>query len=50
MLPGLATRAPHFHNGMAADLAALVDFYDARFAIDLTAQEKSDLLAFLRAL
>lgn len=49
-LRALATRAPYFHNGMAADLAAVVDFYDTRFNIGFTAQEKSDLIAFLRAL
>ena len=50
MLRDLAAHAPYFHNGMAADLAAAVDFYDTRFAIGLTAGEKSDLVAFLRAL
>lgn len=49
-LRALATRAPYFHNGMAADLAAVVDFYDARFEIGLTAREKQDLIAFLRTL
>ena len=49
-LRALASRAPYFHNGMAADLAAVVDFYDQRFEIGLTAQEKADLVAFLRAL
>lgn len=49
-LRGLATRAPYFHNGSAKDLNAVVDFYDARFHIMLTAQERSDLVAFLSAL
>jgi hypothetical protein len=49
-LRALATRAPYFHNGMAADLGAVVDFYDQRFGIGFTPQEKSDLVAFLRAL
>jgi cytochrome c peroxidase len=49
-LRALASRAPYFHNGMAGDLAAVVDFYDQRFEIGLTAQEKADLVAFLRAL
>ena len=39
-----------FDNGFAADLAAAVDFYDTRFAIGLTADEKSDLVAFLPSL
>lgn len=50
ILRALAGRAPYFHNGFAADLGAVVDFYDGRFSIGLTAQEKSDLVAFLRAL
>ena len=47
---GLAARAPYFHNGSAATLAEVVDFYDTRFAMHLTAQEKADLVAFLRSL
>jgi hypothetical protein len=50
VLRALATRAPYFHNGMAADLGAVVEFYDSRFEIGLTAEEKADLVAFLRAL
>ena len=50
VLRGLAARAPYFHNGAAASLAEVVDFYETRFAIGLTAQEKADLVAFLRAL
>jgi cytochrome c peroxidase len=50
VLRGLAARAPYFHNGMAASLDAAVDFYDTRFNIGFTAQEKRDLVAFLNAL
>jgi hypothetical protein len=50
VLRALPTRAPYFHNGMASDLQAVVDFYDARFAIGFTPQEKADLVAFLRSL
>ena len=49
-LRGLAIRAPYFHNGSAADLDAVVDFYNQRFSIGLTAQEHGDLVAFLRSL
>jgi hypothetical protein len=49
-LRDLAPRAPYFHNGFAADLDAVVDFYDTRFKIGFTKQEKSDMVAFLRAL
>jgi len=50
ILRALAGRAPYFHNGSAATLDAAVAFYDGRFAIGLTAAEKSDLVAFLRTL
>ena len=50
ILRGLAARAPYFHNGSAASLADVVDFYDQRFGIGFTAQQKNDLVAFLNAL
>jgi hypothetical protein len=50
VLHGLASRPPYFHNGLAADLGKVVDFYDTRFAIGFTHQEKADLIAFLEAL
>jgi hypothetical protein len=50
ILHALAARAPYFHNGSAADLAAAIDFYDTRFGIGLTNDEKADLVAFLRTL
>jgi cytochrome c peroxidase len=50
ILRGLAARAPYFHNGVAATLADVVDFYNLRFSIGLSPQEKADLAAFLRAL
>ncbi|HKW01561.1 MAG TPA: hypothetical protein VJN96_17170 [Vicinamibacterales bacterium] len=50
ILRDLATRPPYFHNGSAASLEDVVDFYDTRFALHLTRQEKGDLVAFLRAL
>jgi hypothetical protein len=50
ILHGMAPRAPFFHNGMAARLEDVVDFYDARFAARFTAQEKSDLVNFLKSL
>jgi hypothetical protein len=49
-LRGIAARAPYFHNGSAADFGAVVDFYDQRFGIGFTAQERSDLIAFLGSL
>jgi cytochrome c peroxidase len=50
VLRGLASRAPYFHNGSAGSLADVVNFYNTRFNIGFTAQEKADLLAFLNAL
>jgi cytochrome c peroxidase len=50
ILRALAARAPYFHNGSATTLQDVVQFYDARFNIGLTAQEKADLVAFLQAL
>jgi cytochrome c peroxidase len=50
VLRGLAARAPYFHNGSAQTLMDVVDFYESRFNIGLTAQEKADLVAFLGAL
>jgi len=50
ILRGLAARAPYFHNGSAEDLQAVIDFYDQRFGIGFTKQERNDLIAFLRTL
>jgi hypothetical protein len=50
ILRALATRAPYFHNGSAPDLDAAVDFYNQRFAIGFTDDEKNDLVAFLLTL
>lgn len=50
ILRGLAARAPYFHNGMAANLLDVVKFYDQRFNLHLTGQQKKDLAAFLKSL
>jgi cytochrome c peroxidase len=50
ILRGLAGRAPYFHNGSAATLADVVNFYDTRFELTLSDQQKADLIAFLRSL
>ena len=49
-LRALAPRAPYFHNGFAKDLNEVVTFYNDRFGIGFTDQEKEDLVAFLKAL
>lgn len=48
VLRGLAARPPYFHDGSAATLEDVVSFYDTRFSIGLSEQEKADLVAFLR--
>ena len=50
ILRGLAARAPLFHNGAAANLNQVVDFYNQRFQMNLTEQQKAQLLAFLQTL
>jgi cytochrome c peroxidase len=49
-LRGLAGRPPYFANGAAANLREVVDFYDRRFNIRFTEQEKQDLVNFLSVL
>jgi hypothetical protein len=49
-LRGLAARAPYFASGSAQDLRAVVDFYDRRFNIGLSEQERTDLINFLSVL
>jgi cytochrome c peroxidase len=50
ILRGLASRAPYFHIGSASSLSDVVNFYEKRFNVGFTAQEKQDLIAFLNAL
>src|SRR5215472_3275615 len=50
ILRGLAARAPYFHNGSAATLLDVVEFYNQRFNLGFTEQQKSDLVAFLKTL
>ena len=50
ILRGLAGRAPYFHNGSASSLKNVVEFYNQRFSLNLTDQQKADLAAFLQTL
>ncbi len=50
VLRGLAARAPYFHDGSAADLGAVLDFYATRFGVQFTDDERADLVAFLDSL
>jgi hypothetical protein len=49
-LRGLAGRGPFFHNGSAANLGQVVQFYSTRFQMNLNPQQQVDLQNFLAAL
>jgi hypothetical protein len=49
-LRGVWHRAPYFHDGSAASLEAVVDHYDNVLTLRLSAQQKADLLHYLRSL
>lgn len=46
----LSARAPYFSNGSAQTLRELVDFYDRRYNIGYSEQERQDLVTFLSTL
>ena len=50
LLRALAARAPYFHNGSAATLEEVVEFYNTRFQMNLSEQDKLDLVNFLKTL
>ena len=47
---GLAARAPYFANGSAKNFRELIDYYDRRFDMKLSEQDKIDLENFLSVL
>jgi mono/diheme cytochrome c family protein len=49
-LRGLALHPPYFHDGSAATLAAVVDHYDQVLTLKLSAQQKADLIEYLKTL
>jgi hypothetical protein len=49
-LRGLWQHPPYFHDGSAPDLPAVVNHYDERFGLNLSAEQKADLVEFLRSL
>jgi mono/diheme cytochrome c family protein len=49
-LRGLQQHPPYFHDGSAPDLRAVVDHYDALFALGLTERQKADLVEYLKSL
>jgi cytochrome c peroxidase len=50
ILRGMAARAPFFHNGFGTDPGKVIDFYDDRFNLGLSAQQRADFINFLNAL
>jgi mono/diheme cytochrome c family protein len=49
-LRALALHPPYFHDGSAATLSDVVNHYDTLFHLGLSAQERSDLVQYLRTL
>ncbi|HET7553268.1 MAG TPA: hypothetical protein VFK04_18385 [Gemmatimonadaceae bacterium] len=49
-LHGLWQHPPYFHNGIAPTLEAVVELYDARKNLGLSAQQKADLVQYLKSL
>lgn len=47
---GLSARAPYFSNGLAKDLRGVVDYYERRYSIGYTEQEKQDLVNLMSVL
>ena len=49
-LRALQRHPPYFHNGIAATLDAVVELYDTRQGLNLTARQKADLVEYLKSL
>jgi cytochrome c5 len=49
-LRGVWQHPPYFHNGIAATLEDVVELYDSRKGLNLTAEEKLDLVQYLKSL
>ena len=49
-LRALWQHAPYFHDGSAPDLMSVVNHYDRFFALNLSSQERSDLVEYLKSL
>lgn len=47
---GMSARAPYFSNGSAKDIRGVIDYYERRYNIGYTDQEKHDLENLMRAL
>jgi mono/diheme cytochrome c family protein len=49
-LRGIWQHPPYFHNGIAATLDEVVELYDSRKGLNLTAEQKLDLVQYLKSL
>jgi len=49
-LRALWQHAPYFHDGSAPDLPAVVEHYNRHFELNLTPDQKADLVEFLKSL
>jgi hypothetical protein len=49
-LRGIWQHPPYFHDGSAADLAAVVNHYNTVLSLGLTGTQKADLVEFLKSL
>ena len=49
-LRGLLRHPPYFHNGIAATLDAAVELYIAKMSLTLSAEQKADLVEYLKSL
>lgn len=49
-LRALWQHPPYFHDGSARDLLAVVNHYDTRLGLALTAKQKADLVEYLKSL
>ena len=49
-LRGVWQHPPYFHNGVAATLGDVVELYDSRKGLGLTAEQKADLVEYLKSL
>jgi cytochrome c peroxidase len=49
-LRGLLQHAPYFHDGSAPDLLAVVNHYDRLFGLNLSPNQRADLVEYLKSL
>ena len=49
-LRGVWQHPPYFHDGSAADLAAVVRHYNTELSLGLTPAQQADLVQFLKSL